>query len=48
MRTRPRVSLALAMILGLVATMALAGTVFAAESTLTATLAGVQEGTRLR
>jgi CHRD domain len=44
MRTRPRVSLALAMILGLVATMALAGTVFAAESTLTATLAGVQEG----
>ena len=44
MRTRPRVSLALAMILGLVATMALAGTVLAVETTLTATLAGVQEG----
>ena len=44
MRTRPRVSLALAMILGLVATLALAGTVLAAETTLTATLAGVQEG----
>jgi CHRD domain len=44
MRTRPRESLALAMVLGLVATMALAGTVLAAETTLTATLAGVLEG----
>jgi hypothetical protein len=44
MRTRPRVSLVLAFILGLVATMALAGTVSAAETTLTATLAGVLEG----
>lgn len=44
MRNRSRVSLALAVTLGLVATMALAGTVSAAETTLTATLAGVQEG----
>ncbi len=44
MRNRSRVSLALAVTLGLVATMALAGTVQAAETTLTATLAGVQEG----
>jgi hypothetical protein len=44
MRNRPRVSLALAMALGLVATLALAGTVLAAETTLTATLAGVLEG----
>ena len=44
MRNRPRVTLALAVTLGLVATLALAGTVQAAETTLTATLAGVQEG----
>ena len=44
MRNRSRGALALAMVIGLVATMALAGTVLAAETTLTATLAGVQEG----
>jgi hypothetical protein len=44
MRTRSRVSLALAVTLGLVATLALAGSVLAAETTLTATLAGVTEG----
>jgi hypothetical protein len=44
MRTRPRVSLLLALTLGLVASLALAGVVLAAETTLTATLAGVTEG----
>lgn len=44
MRTRSRVSLALAVTFGLVATLALAGSVLAAETTLTATLAGVTEG----
>jgi CHRD domain len=44
MRNRSRVSMALAVTLGLVATLALAGTAQAAETTLTATLAGVQEG----
>ena len=44
MHTRPRVSLPLAVILGLVTSMALAGAVLAAETTLTATLAGVTEG----
>lgn len=44
MRTRSRVSVALAVTMGLVATLALAGSVLAAETTLTATLAGVQEG----
>jgi hypothetical protein len=44
MRNRPRVSLALALALGLVASLALAGVVQAAPTTLTATLAGVTEG----
>jgi len=44
MRTRPRVSLLLAVTLGLVASLTLAGVVMAAETTLTATLAGVTEG----
>ena len=44
MRTRSRVSLAVAVTLGLLATLALAGSVLAAETTLTATLAGVTEG----
>ena len=44
MRTRPQVSLLLALTLGLVASLAIAGVVMAAETTLTATLAGVTEG----
>ena len=44
MRNRPRVSLPLAVILGLVASLTLAGVVQAAETTLTADLAGVTEG----
>jgi hypothetical protein len=44
MRTRSRGTLALAAVLGVVGTLALAGTVLAAETTLTATLAGVTEG----
>jgi hypothetical protein len=43
MRTRTRTSLALAMALGLIASLAVASTVFAAETTLTATLAGDAE-----
>jgi CHRD domain-containing protein len=44
MRNRSRVAPALAVSLGLMATLALAGTALAAETTLTATLAGVTEG----
>jgi len=44
MRNRPRVSLPLAVTLGLVASLTLAGVVQAAETTLTADLAGVTEG----
>ena len=44
MRNRSRVPPALAVSLGLMATLALAGTALAAETTLTATLAGVTEG----
>ena len=44
MRNRPRVSLPLAVTMGLVASLTLAGIVQAAEVTLTATLAGVTEG----
>ena len=44
MRNRPRVSLPLAVTVGLVASLTLAGIVQAAEVTLTATLAGVTEG----
>jgi hypothetical protein len=44
MRNRPRVSLPLAVTVGLVASLTLAGIVQAAEVTLTATLAGVAEG----
>ncbi len=44
MRNRSRVSLALATTLALVASLALAGMVLAAETTLTATLAGEFEG----
>ncbi len=44
MLTRPRVSLLPALTLGLVASLATAGMVMAAETTLTATLAGVTEG----
>ena len=44
MRNRPHVSLPLAVTLGLVASLALAGVVVAAETTLTAELAGVTEG----
>jgi hypothetical protein len=43
MRTRTRTSLALALALGLIATFSLAGLVLAAETTLTATLAGGAE-----
>jgi len=43
MRTRTRTTLALAMALGLIATFSLAGIVLAAETTLTATLAGDAE-----
>jgi len=43
MRTRTRTSLALALALGLIATFSLAGLVLAAETTLTATLAGDAE-----
>lgn len=44
MRTRPRVSLLLALTLGLVTSLAMVGLVLAVETTLTATLAGVTEG----
>ncbi len=44
MRSRPQVSLPLAMAFALVASLALAGGVLAAETTLTADLAGVTEG----
>ncbi len=44
MRTRPRVPLAIAAILGLLGSLALAGVVMAAETSLSATLAGVTEG----
>lgn len=44
MRNRPRVSIPLAVTLGLVASLTLAGVVQAAETTLTADLAGVTEG----
>ena len=44
MRNRPQVSLPLAMAFALVASLALAGGVLAAETTLTADLAGVTEG----
>lgn len=44
MRTRFGPSIVLAFVLGLVASLALAGVVSAAETTLTATLAGVTEG----
>lgn len=44
MRNRPRVSLPLAVTMGLVASLTLAGIVQAAEVTLSATLAGVSEG----
>ncbi len=44
MRNRPRVSLPLAVTLGLVASLTLAGVVQAAEVTFTADLAGVTEG----
>jgi hypothetical protein len=44
MRNRPRVSLPLAVTFGLVASLTLAGIVQAAETTLTADLAGVTEG----
>ena len=44
MRNRPRVFLPLAVILGLVASLSLAGVVLAAETTLSADLAGVTEG----
>jgi CHRD domain len=44
MRNRSRATLALAAALGLMASLALAGTALAAETTLTATLAGVTEG----
>jgi CHRD domain len=44
MRNRSRGTLALAAALGVVGTLALAGTALAAETTLTATLAGVTEG----
>ena len=43
MRTQTRTTLALAMALGLIATFSLAGIVLAAETTLTATLAGDAE-----
>jgi len=44
MRTRFGTSLVLAFVLGLIASLALSGVVAAAETTLTATLAGVTEG----
>jgi hypothetical protein len=44
MRNRPKASLSLAIALAMAATLALAGGVLAAESTLTADLAGVTEG----
>jgi CHRD domain len=44
MRNRPRASLAFALALGLVASLAVASVVQAAPTTLTATLAGVAEG----
>jgi hypothetical protein len=44
MRTRPRLSLLLALTLSLVASLAMASVALAAETTLTATLAGVTEG----
>ncbi|HEX7067139.1 MAG TPA: CHRD domain-containing protein [Candidatus Limnocylindria bacterium] len=44
MRNRPQVSVPLAMAFALVASLALAGGVLAAETTLTADLAGVTEG----
>jgi hypothetical protein len=44
MRNRPHPTLPLAVILGLVASLALSGVVAAAETTLTADLAGVAEG----
>jgi hypothetical protein len=44
MRSRPRASLPLAIAFAMVASLALAGAVFAAETTLTADLAGVTEG----
>ncbi|MGH2428338.1 MAG: CHRD domain-containing protein [Candidatus Limnocylindria bacterium] len=44
MGTRPRTSIALAAILGLLGALALAGVTTAAETTLTAELAGVAEG----
>ncbi|MDQ2689513.1 MAG: CHRD domain-containing protein [Chloroflexota bacterium] len=44
MRTRPKVFLPLAVALGLVASLAFAGIAFAAETMLTAELAGVEEG----
>lgn len=44
MRNRPRVSIPLAVTLGLVASLTLAGVVQAAETTFTAELAGVTEG----
>jgi CHRD domain len=44
MRNRSRGTLALAAALGLMGSLALAGTVLAAETTLTATLAGATEG----
>ncbi len=43
MRTRPRIPLAIAVALGLMATLALSGTVLAAETILTADLAGSAE-----
>lgn len=44
MRTRPDTHVALAITLGLMASLVLAGGVMAAETTLSATLAGVMEG----
>ena len=44
MRNRPRASLALALALGLIGSLAIASVVQAAPTTLTATLAGVTEG----
>ena len=44
MRTRPRVSLLLALTLSLATSLVIAGVALAAETTLTATLAGVTEG----
>ena len=44
MRSRPRASFPLAIAFAMVASLALAGAVFAAETTLTADLAGVTEG----